>query len=68
MSEDEKQANPSYITTGGYLKTIPYQEAARKAWNNATQDQKLATLQITNFDNDIFKQIFGIDAKIELGV
>ncbi len=67
MTEQEKKDHPSYITAEGYLKTIPTQEAWRKAWDNATQEDKRKVLKLPNFNNKIFKEISGIDVKKELG-
>ncbi|MGB3468394.1 MAG: hypothetical protein WBA74_24125 [Cyclobacteriaceae bacterium] len=47
MTEQEKLDNPTYKTTGAYLKVYNYQEVTRN---------------LPNFDNNVFKQIFGFSA------
>jgi hypothetical protein len=60
MTAQEKIVNPHYETTQGYLKVIPFKEAAQNAWNNATDKQKEATYKLPNFDADVFYELFGI--------
>jgi hypothetical protein len=57
MTEEEKTNNPSYKTTGGFLRKtgkIDY-----SGWNNA-EDLKFF-MNLPNFDADIFYKITGID-------
>ena len=61
MTEAEKEAKPSYETTGGYLKEYDYKEAFRKSWDNASAEDKALLFNLPNFDADIFKEISGID-------
>ena len=61
MTDKEKEDNPSYKTTGGYLKVYEYQEAWRKAYDSATRKEQLKIKDLPNFDKDKFKQISGID-------
>ena len=61
MNDKEKENNPSYKTTGGYLKVYGYQEAWRKAYDSATREEQLKIKDLPNFDKDKFKQISGID-------
>jgi hypothetical protein len=61
MSDKEKEDNPSYKTTGGYLRVYGYQEAWRKAYDSATREEQLKIKDLPNFDKDKFKQISGID-------
>jgi hypothetical protein len=60
MTAQEKIVNPHYETTQGYLKVIPFKEAAQNAWNNAPDEQKEATYKLPNFDADVFYELFGI--------
>ena len=66
MTEEEKEEYPTYKTTGGYLRSYEYQEAWRKSWENTTQEDKESTLNLPNWDNEIFKEISGIDVEMEL--
>jgi len=61
MTEKEKKAHPDARTTDGYLKTLDYKEAWKKAYNNASEEDKKKTLELPNFDPEIFKKITGID-------
>ena len=40
MTDEEKSKNPTYKTTGGYLKSYEYKEAWRNEWDSATQEDK----------------------------
>ena len=66
MSEKEKKKHPKHKTLGGYLKTLRYKDAWRNSWNNATLEDKKKVLELPNFNNEIFKEITGIDVKEEL--
>lgn len=66
MSDQEKEDNPNYETTNGYLKTLDYKEAFKKSWDKAKlkddfEYQLKLLKQLPNFDKDIFKEISGID-------
>lgn len=61
MTEQEKTENPTYKTTGGYLKVYKYKEAWLKAWNSATEEDKQLLYALPNFDAEVFKEISGID-------
>lgn len=62
MTEKEKEDNETYKTTGGYLKEISYKEAAKLAWDKASYKEKEQTRKLPNFDDEIFKEIFGFSA------
>lgn len=63
MSDKEKEAYPSYITTGGYLKVYSStKEAYVEAWEKTTQEDREKTLNLPNFDDNVFKEIFGFSA------
>jgi len=66
MTKEEKEENPSYEITNGYLKTKGYKEAWREAWNRASQEEKEMCLELPNWNNEIFKEITGIDVEKEL--
>ncbi len=65
MTDGEKKANPTYKTTGGYLKTYGYKEAFRKSFIEAQgqddwAEEKAKLLALPNFDFKIFEEISGI--------
>ena len=61
MTTAEEKENPSFKTTGGYLKTYKYKDAFKKSWDNAETSDRLKVFDLPNFDADIFKEISGID-------
>ena len=61
MSDKEKEENPSYKTTGGYLKKRTYHEAWQIMWDSWTKEQRESIKKLPNFDQDIFKEITGIE-------
>ena len=49
--------------SGGYLKRYSsIKEAYIESWENATEEDKQLTLKLPNFDDDVFKEIFGFSA------
>ena len=52
--------------SGGFLKTLEYKEAFRRAWDKASNDEHKQLLALPNWNNDIFKEISGIDAETEI--
>jgi hypothetical protein len=60
MTDEEKEANPTYHTTGGYLKVYNYKEAFQASYNRATREEQLRIKELPNFDADKFYQISGI--------
>lgn len=61
MSNQEKSDHPEARNCQGYLKTYEYQEAWRKAWDSATEEDKELLFKLPNFDPEVFKEISGID-------
>lgn len=60
MTEKEKEAHPSYRTTGGYLKCYTsLKHAYIEAWENASQKDREKTKNLPNFDPDVFEEVFG---------
>src|SRR3990167_9353768 len=57
MTDKEKEAFPSYVTTGGYLKVYAYKTAWRNSWDKTTMEDKKKVLVLPNWDNKIFKEI-----------
>ena len=62
MSEEEKAAHPEHVTTGGYLKTVPFHEACQMMWERLSNKEKDEIRKIPNFDAAIFEKITGIKA------
>jgi len=67
MSNEEKQNNPQYEVTGGYLRKLSYKEAWRISWDKASMEDRAKTLTLPNWDNEKFLQISGINVEKELG-
>ena len=66
-TEEEKEDHYEEIKTcGGFLKTLDYKEAWRLAWNKASKEEHLEMLKLPNWDNEVFKEISGIDAEAEI--
>ena len=66
-SEEEKQKHKAEIETcGGFLKPINYKDAWRIAWNRASIEERKKLFDIPNWDNQVFKEITGIDAENEI--
>ena len=60
MTDEEKEKNPWYETTGGYLKSFSFKEACANMWNNLTDKEKDIIQSIPNFNKDKFREITGI--------
>ena len=60
MTDKEKDAYPSYVTTGGYLKTYDYKQAFRNSYYKASKEDREKIKKLPNFDADIFFEISGI--------
>ena len=66
-TDEEKEAHKTEIETcGGFTKEISYKEAFRIAWNKASKEEHLKLLKLPNWNNEIFKEISGIDAEAEI--
>lgn len=57
---EEKVANPTYETTGGYLKVLDESECGQLWWGSLSDFQKNYIRSIPNFDAEIFEQCTGI--------
>ena len=68
MTEEEKEANPSHKTTGGFLKTQSFKDCWKNSWKKFTQEQKDIILNAPNFDPAIFEEITGINLKSKKSV
>ena len=60
MTDEEKEANPAYTTTGGYLKVLDESECAQIWWDDLSERQRNIIKNIPNFDSRKFEQITGI--------
>ena len=66
-TEEEKEKHKTEIETcGGFLKTLDYKEAWRLAWNKACIDERKKLFALPNWNNEVFKEITGIDAEKEI--
>ena len=66
-TEEEKQKHKAEIEIcGGFLKTINYKDAWRHAWNKASIEERKKLFDLPNWDNQVFKEITGIDAETEI--
>ena len=66
-TDEEKEKHKTEIETcGGYLKTLEYKEAWKLAWDRAGKEEHKKLLKLPNWDNEVFKEITGIDAEAEI--
>ena len=66
MSDKEKDAFPSYATTGGYLKAYAtLKDAYKDAWSEADNEDRAKTTKLPNYDREVFIEIFGFDPESE---
>ena len=61
MTDAEKQANPDYKTTGGYLRRNDWAEEWRKAKATATPAQIQRVRDLPGYDAAVFTKITGLD-------
>ena len=67
MSDKEKEAYPSYVTTGGYLKCYSsLRHAFIESWGKASKEDKSKTFKLPNYDRKVFIEVFGFDPEKEL--
>ena len=60
MTQKEKDANPSFHYTGGYLKKYEFKEACANMWKKFSAEEKKFIKTIPNFDAAKFEAITGI--------
>ena len=66
-TDEEKEIYEKEIKTSGcFLKKLEYKEAFRVAWDKASPEEHKKLLKLPNWDNEIFKEISGIDAEAEI--
>jgi len=63
ITDIEKKNNPTYKTTGGYLKVTDYKEAFTKSLENASDEEIEMIKKLPNFDANIFLEISGYDIR-----
>ena len=64
MTLQEKEENPNYKTTRGYLKVRDYQEAFKESYEKASKEDRNKVFNLPNFDADKFYEISGIDVRV----
>ena len=66
-TDEEKELHKKEIETcGGFLKTLGYKKAFRLAWDKADKEEHKELLTLPNWNNEIFREISGIDAEAEI--
>ena len=60
MTDEEKEKNPTYKTTGGYLKVFDESESAQIWWDGLSDENKEIIKSIPNFDAEKFEKCTGI--------
>ena len=66
--EERKEHKKEIETCGGFLKSMDYKKAWRKSWDKADDEDRRKVLALPNWDNELFKEISGIDVENELGI
>jgi len=66
MTAAEKDEFKSCETTEGYLKKVDPKAGWRTAWDKAPEDDRRKCLALPNWDNEMFKEISGVDVEAEL--
>ena len=64
--KERAEHKEEFETCGGYVKTLEYKEAFRRAWDKASKEEHMKLLKLPNWNNEIFKEISGIDAEYEI--
>lgn len=67
-SKERKIYKEELETCGGFTRSLYYKTAWKKSWDEASDEDKRKVLQLPNWDNEIFKEISGIDVEKELGI
>ena len=66
-TEEEKEKHKKEIEEcGGFLKTLEYKDAWRLAWDKVNKEEHKKIFALPNWDNEVFKEITGIDAEAEI--
>ena len=64
--EERAEHKKEFETCGGYIKTLEYKEAFRRSWDRASKEEHMKLLKLPNWNNEIFREISGIDAEYEI--
>ena len=64
MTQNEKDDNPGFGNTEGYLKKLDYKEEFKKSYSEASEEDRNKIFNVPNFDADKFLEISGIDVRI----
>ena len=63
-TDEEREIHKKDIEVcGGFLKTLSYKEAFKRAYDNAEEEERDKIFELPNFDPDIFLEISGIDTR-----
>lgn len=65
MTDEEKKEQPNFHVSEGYLKTYTWEESWANYWRDCDKAEKDRVRNLPNFDNDIFKEITGIDLEVK---
>ena len=65
MTDEERAANPTYETTGGYLRKNDMKDEWLKAYAGASPEDIQAVRDLPAFDYDVFEEITGLDLRGE---
>ena len=60
MTDEEKEQNPTYKTTGGYLKVLNERESAQMWWDALSKEERQILRSLPNYDEEKFAKILGI--------
>ena len=64
MTDSEKEENPTWKCSGGYLKINEVTDEDRQAWwDNLDDEEQEEIKSLPNFDKEIFKEITGIEVQ-----
>ena len=63
MTKEEKKENPTYKTTGGFLKKVNYKTAWKVFWRETDEENRQKFFKLPNFDPAVFKEITGINVE-----
>ena len=64
--KEKKKYKDEIEICGGFLKNLNYKDAWRFAWNKASIEERKKLFDLPNWDNQVFKEITGIDAENEI--
>jgi len=61
MTKDEIENYPVCHEIGGYLKVLSYKDAWAEGWKTASKEFKEWVKELPNFDEELFKEITGLE-------